>query len=411
MDNKMEKVIADTKTLTFIKEHRDSDVRILAFKRTEGVNMPFALEQIAGFQKARKKLPLWSQTDGILFPPSISMEQCSSEQTALYKTSLLGNVRKEKNTRTGSMMDLTGGFGVDFSYLAKIFSKATYIERQEHLCAIAEHNFQTLGLSHAKVVCADSEEYLKSMQPVDVIYIDPARRDNNGGRTFAITDCSPDVLHLLPVLLEKAKLIMIKLSPMLDWHKAVADFNGHVKEVHIVAVDNECKELLLIITPETTNEPKVFCVNNDVVFSPNIYNIMCSTKTLDTNTVSGFLLVPNAAIMKAGCFAQVAEVFGVTQISDNSHIFISESPKSNFPGNTYRIITVTTMNKKELKAALKDIKQANIAARNFPLSADELRKRLKMKDGGKTFIFATTLCDSSHVLIICESFRPSEPEI
>lgn len=388
--------VPDKATAEFIATHRNDDVRTLAFKRADGVDMPLALEQIAGYQKARRKLPQWSGVEGMLFPPSLSMEQCSSEQTALYKVSLLAS-------RSGSFADLTGGFGVDFSYLAARFAKATYIERNPKLCAIARHNFALLGLTHAEVVCGDSVECLRNLAPVDVIYLDPARRDTNGGRTFAIADCTPDAVALLPLLLEKAETVMIKLSPMLDWHKAVADFRGHVAEVHIVAVDNECKELLLILRRDTTECPKVVCVNNGCVFSPTpyIYIIRCSAPSVDFSQLHGFLFVPNAAIMKAGCFAQVAEAFSVAQISDNSHLFVADAPVEGFPGSTYRIDTVTTMNKKELKATIGGIKKANIAVRNFPLTVAELRKRLKINDGGNIFIFATTLCDGSHVLIVC----------
>lgn len=388
--------VPDKATAEFIATHRNDDVRILAFKSANGVDMPLALEQIAGYQKARRKLPQWSGVEGMLFPPSLSMEQCSSEQTALYKVSLLAS-------RSGSFADLTGGFGVDFSYLAARFAKATYIERNPKLCAIARHNFALLGLTHAEVVCGDSVECLRNLAPVDVIYLDPARRDTNGGRTFAIADCTPDAVALLPLLLEKAETVMIKLSPMLDWHKAVADFRGHVAEVHIVAVDNECKELLLILRRNTTECPKVVCVNNGSVFSPTpyIYIIRCNVPSVDFSQLHGFLLVPNAAIMKAGCFAQVAEAFSVAQISDNSHLFVADAPVEGFPGNTYRINAVTSMNKKELKATIGGIKKANIAVRNFPLTVAELRKRLKINDGGNIFIFATTLCDGSHVLIVC----------
>lgn len=402
--------VPDKATAEFIATHRNYDVRMLAFKRADDVDMPLALEQIAGYQKARRKLPQWSGVEGMLFPPSLSMEQCSSEQTALYKVSLLAS-RSDSFAGgschpaacSGSFADLTGGFGVDFSYLAARFAKATYIERNPKLCAIARHNFALLGLTHAEVVCGDSVECLRNLAPVDVIYLDPARRDTNGGRTFAISDCTPDAVALLPLLLEKAETVMIKLSPMLDWHKAVADFRGHVAEVHIVAVDNECKELLLILRRDTTECPKVVCVNNGCVFSPTpyIYIIRCNVPSVDFSQLHGFLLVPNAAIMKAGCFAQVAEAFSVAQISDNSHLFVADAPVEGFPGNTYRINAVTSMNKKELKATIGGIKKANIAVRNFPLTVAELRKRLKINDGGNIFIFATTLCDGSHVLIVC----------
>lgn len=395
--------LPDKATAGFIAAHRNDDIRALAFKRADGVDMTLALEQIAGYKKACRKLPQWSGVEGIIYPPSLSMEQCSSEQTALYKVSLLHNVGSGcHSVKDSSFADLTGGFGVDFSYLAACFDKATYIERNTRLCAIAKHNFSLLGLSHVEVICGDSGDSLRDLSSVDVIYLDPARRDSNGGRTFAIADCTPDAVALLPLLLEKASTVMIKLSPMLDWHKAVADFRGHVAEVHIVAVDNECKELLLILHRDVIDSPKVFCVNNGSVFLPSIYNIKrCNVKVVDVNQLRGFLLVPNAAIMKAGCFAQVAEAFRVAQISDNSHLFVAETPVDGFPGNTYRINAVTSMNKKELKSVLSGVRKANIAVRNFPLTVAELRKRLRINDGGNIFIFATTLYDCSHVLIVC----------
>lgn len=396
----------DDKTAEFIRTNRDRDIRTLSLKKANGVDMRFALEQIAGFQKARRKLPQWWAAEGLLYPPPVSMEQCSSEQTARYKASLTGDTGKH------SMADLTGGFGVDFSYMSRGFDEATYVERDERLCHIARHNFRKLGLKNARVVCADCEDYLQEMNPVDIIFIDPARRNANGGRTFAIGDCTPNVAAIMPRLLEKATKVIVKLSPMLDWHKTVNDFQGHVAEVHIVAVNNECKELLLIITAHAGNNPKIVCRNDSCEFSyhsddasmaydttvPTIYNIRCSE----------YLLVPNAAIMKAGCFRQIGTAYGIAQLSENSHLFISPSAIDTFPGKHYRITDVTTMNKKELRNALRDINRANISVRNFPLSAEELRKRLKMRDGGDTYIFATTLHDGSHVLIISQAHHMPE---
>lgn len=396
------------RTAEFIKANREGDVRSLAFRKAAGVDMPFALEQIAGRQKARRKLPRWWAVDGVIYPSLVSMEQCSSEQTALYKASLLAGAGR------GSMADLTGGFGVDFSYMAGHFESAVYVERQERLCRIAEHNFGLLGLKGVRIVCADCVEYLDTMPPVDVIFIDPSRRDSHGGRTFAIADCTPDAVALMPRLLAKAGMVMVKLSPMLDWHKAVADFRGHVAEVHIVAVDNECRELLLIVVAATTGNPRIVCRNNDSEFSYYEQDAATPCRTVEPSNsktaessvyniirCGGYLLVPNAAVMKAGCFRRIAGTYGVAPLSDNSHLFVSPSVVEAFPGSHYRIDAVTTMNKKELRNALRGIGQANIAVRNFPLSADGLRKRLKLRDGGNTFIFATTLSDGSHVLLLC----------
>ena len=256
--------IMNDKTREFVAMHRDEDVCELALKakRVEGLDLSLALDQIAGWQIASKKLPQWASCEGIIYPPHISMEQCSSQFTAQYKSEIAqtllasaATVRvrvsdsPESDTLVAkrAMVDLTGGFGVDFSYLARGFSQATYVERQRHLCDLAEHNMAALGLDQARIVCDDGVEYLDNMDPVDLIYIDPARRDEHGARTYAIEDCTPNVLELRDLLLAKSQCTLVKLSPMLDWRKAVADFDGAVREVHIVATGNECKELLLVL--------------------------------------------------------------------------------------------------------------------------------------------------------------------
>ncbi|MGN0281401.1 MAG: RsmD family RNA methyltransferase [Prevotella sp.] len=406
-----------SKIREFIRQHADEDVKTLALKAhgMEGIDLHFALDQIAGRQIARQKLPTWAATDGIVYPPHISMEQCSSEATAQYKQ----NIALTSN----SLVDLTGGFGVDFSFLARNFSKAIYVERQEHLCGIARENFRLLGLAQAEVVCSEAESFLKTMPHADLIYLDPARRDTAGARTFAISDCTPDVIALRDQLLQKADRIMLKLSPMLDWRKAVNDLGErNVSEVHVVSVNNECKELLIVMKAEETEGMKVVGVNLEMKFSSEGkgWKIECrdyctaqgagETPTLPTASNQGFntslpsmtLYEPNSSIMKIGCFDEIAERFGVCQVARNSHLFLSDHEVEDFPGRSFSIVARTTMNKRELKAAFADVKSANIAVRNFPLSAVELRKRLKLKDGGDTYIFATTDADNQHILFICK---------
>ena len=321
------------------------------------------------------------------------MEQCSSEQTANYKARLAGSGHR--------MADLTGGFGVDFSFMAQGFQEVVYVERQEHLCDIARHNFDILGLK-AEVVCCDSVEYLHQMPHVDLIYIDPARRDDHGQRTYGISDCTPDVVALRDLLLEKADRVIIKLSPMLDWRKAVQDLGeSYVHEVHIVSVQNECKELLLVLEGREESEFSVLCVNDDSVF---VAHPLCPQATLSPLTLSltsQHLYEPNASIMKAGCFNEVANTFGVSALAPNSHLFVSDSLVVDFPGRAFHIDAITTLNKRELRTALAGITQANITVRNFPLTVAQLRSRLKLSEGGSTYIFATTLADKSHVLLIC----------
>lgn len=392
----------DKATLDFINCHQDADVRQLAFKRVEGVDMPFALDQIAGRQTARRKLPAWAAVEGVVYPPHLSMEQCSSEATARYKARLACKLTGEGKAE--SMADLTGGFGVDFSFMARSFAEATYVERQERLCDIARHNFSLLGLTHTDVVCADGTDYLHHASNLTFIYIDPARRDDKGARTYAISDCTPDVCALRDKLLAKADVVMVKLSPMLDWRKAVADLGGKVSEVHIVSVGGECKELLLVLRADADRVERICCVNDDEVFeySPSSLSSPSILSTLNTPiNVPCYLFEPNASIMKAGCFGEVSAAFGVSQLARDSHLFVGNERFERFPGRSFKVETVTTMNKKELRRALAGITKANITTRNFPMGVAELRKRLKLSEGGSTYIFATTLAEGSHVLLVC----------
>jgi len=399
-------------TAEFIREYRERDIRQLALQanRFPDVDMPYALDQIQGWQIARRKLPKWAACDGVIFPPHLSMEQCSSEPTAQYKL----NLAMEWASRVGHasrMTDLTGGFGVDFSFTSCAFAAATYVERNEQLCHIVEHNLPLLGLNNATVVCADAVEYLSTVEPQTMIFLDPARRDEHGAKTVMLADCTPDVVQLLPQLLEKSRFTMLKLSPMLDWHKAVDDLQGTVREVHIVSVGGECKELLLVLSTVVESELKVYCADLSTasdppsifVYTPGSSAPVANSKLKTQN--SKFVHEPNASIMKAGCFDELAAAYGVSPVSRNSHLFLSDEPVEDFPGRSFVVERVTTMNKGELRKALVGIEKANIATRNFPLTVAELRKRLKIKDGGDVYIFATTTAEGEHLLLISRKYR------
>ena len=377
-------------TKDYIKKHAEGDVRQLALQGTKDpeVDLTFALEQIAGRQKAKTKIPSWAEAEGIVYPPHLSMEQCSSEQTARYKASIAGE--------GALVVDLTAGFGVDLAYISQGFKKAVHVEQQPQLCAISSENYKVLGLNHVEVVCGDGIDYLHQLDHADLIFLDPARRDEHGGRTYGIADCTPNVLEIRDELLEKADRVMLKLSPMLDWRKAVEDL-GNISEVHIVSVDNECKELLLIIEKE--EKPlKVICVNNGSIFE---------VKGESQRGISysegerRYLFEPNASVMKAGCFDELQSRFPVVQLDKNSHLFVADKDIDDFPGRRFIIERTTSMNKRDLKAALEGISKANVTVRNFPISVAELRKRLKLKEGGEVFIFATTVEGNSHQLFIC----------
>ncbi len=414
-------------TRDFIREHQDEDVRQLAFlgSKYPEVDLPFALDQIRGRKMACAKLPRWASIEGIIYPPHISMEQCSSEVTALYKAELAESLLNLQNSKICEFttkdtvapkfaknegtcekqekvefVDLTGGFGVDFSYIAeRLGVKAMYVERQTHLCETARENFLRLGLTNAEVKNGDGIEVLHTLEHLSLIFIDPARRDDAGNKVVSLQDCTPDVTQLQDEMLSKANFVIIKLSPMLDWHRAVSELKC-VREVHIVSTGNECKELLLLLSAKGDETLKVFCVNDEQRFE-FVESNETPVRIAKFEDIR-FLYEPNASLMKAGCFGAISERYGVKMLAQNSHLFASEESVEGFPGRSFRIKAVSSFNKKELKRQLAGITKANIATRNFPLSVAELRKRLKLKDGGDTYIFATTLSDESHVLLICE---------
>ena len=508
--------IMNQATLDFIRQHQDDDVRQLAFlgSKYPEVDMPFALDQIRGRKMARVKLPRWASIDGIIYPPHISMEQCSSEQTALYKAELAARLlglsssssengeEKEKESENASnlhlseicefagkgavdsefakneatckkqqilteseenvnetkeephegdfseetgFVDLTGGFGVDFSYIAsRLGVKSMYVERQAHLCEAAKENFGRLGLKNAIVKNGDgievlhsfvskkddaaseslgitedqSQSLLKTNLGLKLIFIDPARRDDAGNKVVSLKDCTPDVTLLQEEMLSKADYIIIKLSPMLDWHRAISELS-HVREVHIISVSNECKELLLVLSARNMGDMEASSADGEVKHAGNLriycvndaQSFVCDELDMESSSVKiapstfeemQYLYEPNASLMKAGCFSVLSGRYDARMLSKNSHLFVSRDLIAAFPGRSFRIIAISSFNKKELKRHLSGITKANIATRNFPLSVAELRKRLKLKDGGETYIFATTLSDESHVLVITE---------
>ena len=431
-------------TQDFIRQHQDDDVRQLAFlgSKYPEVDMPFALDQIRGRKMARVKLPRWASLEGIIYPPHISMEQCSSESTALYKAELAARLLGLPASSSGIEMkaeneiefvDLTGGFGVYFSYIAaRLGVKSMYVERQAHLCEAARENFERLGLKNAIVKNGDGIEVLHSFLPkkddaastddslgitydqplsllktklgLKLIFIDPARRDDAGNKVVSLKDCTPDVTVLQEEMLSKADYVIIKLSPMLDWHRAISELS-HVREVHIISVNNECKELLLVLSARNMGENlRIYCINDAQSFVCDELDMESSQVKIASSTLEEmqYLYEPNASLMKAGCFGVLSGRYDARMLSKNSHLFVSQAPIEAFPGRSFRIIAVSSFNKKELKRHLSGITKANIATRNFPLSVAELRKRLKLKDGGETYIFATTLSDESHVLMITE---------
>lgn len=385
------------KTRQFIREHQSADVRSLALqtKKAPGVDLPFAITQIAGKQAAAGKIPSWHAVDGILYPRHLSLEQCSSEVTARYKATLVDGT---------TFADLTGGFGIDCFFLSSRFASAAYVERQEELCEIASHNFPLLGAAHIRVENADAITYLKEMLRVDCIFVDPARRNQQGGKTVAISDCEPDVAALEDLLLQKARQVLVKLSPMLDLTRAIHDIK-HTRQVHVVSVHNECKEVLLLAGQEETAEIPIHCINFTHKGTETFIFTRQQEQEADclyASETGNYLYEPNASLLKAGAFRTAGSVYQLRKLHPNSHLYTSDTLVSGFPGRTFRVKGTCSFNKKELKDFLAGMTKANLAIRNFPASVAELRKRTKLAEGGTDYLFATTLNNGQKVLILGE---------
>ena len=384
----------------FAADNADADVRGLALRLKEGADFrpKFVLQQIAGRQMMRRKMPLWASNPDIVFPVHLSVEQCSSEFTANYKRGILERLCKDFYGK--KFADLTGGFGVDFSVMSRGFSQAFYVERNEELCEIARHNFAALKLQNCEVINGDGVDFLRGFDTnnngrFSAIFIDPARRNNAGGKTVHIADCEPNVIDFQDVLIEKSDIIIIKLSPMLDIAECLLRLKN-IAEIHVVASDGECKEILVVISAHCNNtEPRIFAVNNNQIFSfLKSEEHDCIAQNVASVKEGMFLYEPNAAIMKAAPFRLVASRYNLLKISKNSHLYVSENVVSeDFPGRVFKITKIGTTKD------FKHIDKANITVRNFPIKADELRKKLKIKDGGDIYIFATTLADGRKVLI------------
>lgn len=385
----------------FIIQHRNDDPRDLALRQSRypDVDIPYVVQQIASWQIARKKLPLWAETEGIEYPVHLSMEQCSSQLTAEYKAALLSISSESEASKQQvigeSMTDLTAGFGVDAVMLGSRFKHLNFVERNENLCNIAKNNLPLLGIKDFSIFNTDAIEVLSSLPHQSLIYIDPARRDEYGGKTVQITDCTPDVSLLQEQLIEKADMVMIKLSPMLDIANILHELQ-HVKEIHIVSVDNECKELLVILSKEATNVT-IHCVNitKNGTQSFIVTNDDRDSECHYTNQLSEYLYEPNTSIMKAGCFRAIAESFDIMKLHPCSHLYTSDKLLTSFPGRVFKVVATCSLKDK----ALKSVKKANLTVRNFPSTVADLRKRLKISEGGSDYLFATTLADESKVII------------
>lgn len=420
----------------YISLHRADDVRTLVLgKVPEGVDAVWCARQIEGWQLARRKLPRWAATPGLHYPPRLSMEQCSSTETARYKRAQLARLLPGQRTR---LVDLTGGLAVDFSTLAPLFRHAVYIEMQPHLCELARHNLPLLDLPEAEIWNTSSPDPALWATPGTVVFIDPARRDETGRKTVAIEDCTPNVLELQR-LWAPCRMVAIKLSPMLDIAGALRRLSG-VREVHVVSLRGECRELLLIIDPGFSGEPTFHCATLQA-FDPadglssdeseqNIATFVCASGERHPGEMAispsvlapGTLLFePGPALLKADCqdafAASIAKKAGpdgaafLKKLHPMSNLFACPPDESvNFApllaphGRVFVVEEQLDFSKPTLKR-IKELRRANLTLRNFPGTAEALRRRLHIIDGGDVFLFATTLSDQSHALLRCSKWR------
>ena len=385
-----------------MKEYRNIPVDKLALQlagRTD-IDVAHVLRQVEGWQRLRTKVPAWAAIDELEYPRRLSLEQCSGEPAARYKAEVVRRLLGTLPEGPYRMADLTGGLGVDFSFIAPLFDHAVYVERQEELCALARHNFPLLGLPDAEIVCGDGVDYLRRMEPVDLLFLDPARRDAAGRKTVLIEECEPDVCALRDLLLQKAAFVVLKLSPMLDIAGALQALRT-VAEVHVVSVGGECKDLLLVLTAEPVGDPLVVAREGDVdfVFRQSEESAACPAFA---EVCGSYLYEPGAAVLKAGAFKLSAARFGLKKLHPNSHLYTGDVCVDDFPGRRFRVTAVYGFGKKDLKQLKTAVDRANLTVRNFPSSVDALRKKLKLKDGGDIYLFATTLANGEHVLIQSE---------
>ena len=441
-------------TLDFIHLHAADDVRQLALgSAPAGVDLRAALRQIEGRQLAARKLPSWAANDGLLFPRRLSLEQCSSEATARYKRQLVAGLLRPEGGAAASFADLTAGFGVDFAALAPLFAQALYVDRDPDLCELARHNLPCLGINHAQVLAASAEGVLDALldhssflegqasklervthhssflkgqasklervilhSPLSLVMLDPARRDAAGRKVALIEDCTPDVCALQHQLRRHARHLLIKLSPMLDITAALRSLRG-VTEVHVVAVHGECKEVLLVLDGLTEDgavhdnlldpdDVPITCMDiipHSSFSSPLVFTRRDEEQAplLIAPQLEEYVYEPHAAILKAGAFKTVAVRYGLRKLASQSHLYTSAHLCSDFSGRCWHVEAWSTFGKRDLRHLLSDIKGAELTVRGFPLSADALRRQLRLRQGSDAHLLATTLADGTKVLIRC----------
>ena len=393
----MIKEILNPAVQKFIKDHQLDDPFQLALeaKKYPGIPVDLAVGQIRSRQKAEKKVPSWTAVENIAWPPALSLEQSSSEQTAHFKSELL---------RGDMLADLTGGTGVDTYFLSKNFRKTIYVETDPWLCDLAKHNFPLLEQPDIEVRNETAEEFIKGLDgKVSAIYIDPSRRKARQKRAFLLEDLQPNVLLLLPKLLEKSETILIKLSPLIDIGYLFKNI-PNIQKVLVLAVDNECREVLCLINGKGSPKQQVEAVNLQSSGQRDTFRFDLDKEkalNIQAGLPGKYIYQPNAAIMKAGAFKSIAAAFQLQKLHINTHLYTSSEKMPNFPGAVFLLKNIIKPQRKALREFLPS-GRANLTVRNFPATVAELKKRLQISDGGNDHLFATTLMDGRKVLLHTE---------
>lgn len=383
----------------YIARHADVAPAELALRleRHAELDAAYILRQVEGRQILRRKVPEWVACDGLRYPPRLALEQCSAAPAARYKAALAR--RLVAGVERPTLVDLTGGLGVDFSFMAPAFARATYVERQAELVRLARHNLPLLGLPEADVVQADAEDYLRRMPRATLVFLDPARRGTAGERLRHIADCQPDVSALLPLLRERADHCLVKLAPMLDIEEALRTLDS-VAEVHVVSDGKECKELLLVLAPTAAPEPRITCAEGTTTLSFTRGEEGAARAPL-TAQLARYLYEPGPAVLKAGAFRTIARRYHLRKLHPNSHLYTAPARVDAFPGRCFEVLRQTGFAKAEIRGFIGATRRANLAVRNFPMTVASLRRRLRVAEGGEEYWFATTLADGTHRLIAC----------
>jgi hypothetical protein len=381
----------------YIDDKINADVTKLALQKNPfpEVEWNLVLQQLAAKQKAKSKLPTWFKTHNIYYPSKISVEQTSSEKTAQYKASLISG---------NNLIDLTGGFGVDDFYFSKTVAKVVHCEINSELSKIVKHNFEQLNVKNVDCFSDDSSEVLQKLnQKFDWIYIDPSRRNDSKGKVFMLKDCLPNVPELLDFYFNFSDNIMIKTAPILDISAGISELKN-IAEIHVVALENEVKELLFILKKNHKSTIEIKTVNllkdKNEAFQ---FQINSEAKKTNFAAPKKYLFEPNAAIMKSGGFDAIATQFELEKLHQHSHLYTSNE-LLDFPGRIFEIQNTLEYNKANMKSFLENQK-ANITTRNFPETVENIRKKWKIKDGGNVYSFFTTDMTNSKIVLLCEKLK------